>query len=163
VGSYRIVTEGLGTFNLTAGANFNSTEVTKIPVNTVLPTLPVFARVNELTFEEGTPKDKFTGSVDWSLGPFGATVRATRYGEVLSPQTSAALDLVLEPKTLVDLEGRWNVTDTVRVALGADNVFDEYPTKNPTTLNTTSNTPFSNYSPFGRSGRYVYARVGVTW
>lgn len=163
IANYRLVTDSVGSFTFTFGANFNTTEVTKVPVNTVVPSLPTFARVNILTFEEGTPKDKFSGSVDWSLGPFGVTARATRYGEVLSPQSSAALDLVLDPKTLVDLEGRWSINERVRVAVGADNVFDEYPTKNPVALNTTSNTPFSNYSPFGRSGRYVYGRIGLSW
>jgi iron complex outermembrane receptor protein len=49
------------------------------------------------------------------------------------------------------------------VSVGADNILDEYPTRTPPSLNTTSNTPFSNYSPFGRSGRYVYGRVSVNF
>jgi iron complex outermembrane receptor protein len=71
--------------------------------------------------------------------------------------------LILEPRTLIDLEGRFDITDQLRFALGADNVTDEYPTQTPPALNTTSNTPFSNYSPFGRSGRYVYGRVSYEW
>jgi iron complex outermembrane receptor protein len=55
------------------------------------------------------------------------------------------------------------VTEKVRVSVGADNILDEYPTRTPPSLNTTSNTPFSNYSPFGRSGRYVYGRVSVNF
>lgn len=51
----------------------------------------------------------------------------------------------------------------VRVSVGAGNVFDEYPTRAPAELNSTSNTPFSNYSPFGRSGRYVYGRVSLNF
>jgi iron complex outermembrane receptor protein len=31
------------------------------------------------------------------------------------------------------------------------------------TLNGTGNTPFSNYSPFGRSGRFLYARVNYSF
>ncbi|MCR5875833.1 TonB-dependent receptor [Phenylobacterium sp. J426] len=167
VANYKLRTDAAGEFNFTAAANFNSTKVTKVPTTAQLSALnpaPVlFDRVNVLTFEEGTPDSKLSGSVDWQLGPFGATVRATRYGEVLSPGTSAALDLTLDAATLVDLEARWNVTEQVRLTLGADNVFDEYPTKSPPSLNSTSNTPFSNYSPFGRSGRYVYGRVAYSW
>lgn len=163
VANYRLITDAAGTFGFTLSANFNSTEVTRIPVNTVLPTLPVFSRVNELTFEEGTPKDKFNATVDWSLGRFGATLRAVRYGEVLSPQATAALDLVLQPEIVTDIEGRWEFLDGWRLAVGADNVFDVYPTKNPPALNTTANTPFSNFAPFGRSGRYVYGRVTFSW
>ncbi|MFN3522378.1 MAG: TonB-dependent receptor plug domain-containing protein [Phenylobacterium sp.] len=167
IANFKVDTEQAGRFAFTLGANFNSTEVTRTPVTAPLaalsPSPVLFDRVNVLTFEEGTPDSKVTGSVDWKLGAFGATVRATRYGEVLSPGTTAATDLTLKAATLVDLEGRWDVTERVRVSLGADNVFDEYPTQTPPALNSTSNTPFSNYSPFGRSGRYVYGRIAVNW
>ena len=167
IANYRLTTEEMGQFAFTMGANFNETNVTKVPATAQLSALnpaPVlFDRINVLTFEEGTPGSKFTGAVDWTMGPFGATVRATRYGKVLSPGTTQALDIELESAVLVDLEARWNVVENVRLTLGADNVFDEYPTKLPPSLNSTANTPFSNYSPFGRSGRYVYGRVSVSW
>jgi len=167
VASYSVETEQMGTFDLMAGANFNSTEVTRVPQTAPLAALsppPVlFDRINVLTFEEGTPEDKYMVSANWAIGRFGATVRATRYGEVLSPGTTAALDLRLEPRTLVDVEGRLDITEQLRFAVGADNVTDEYPTQTPPALNTTSNTPFSNYSPFGRSGRFVYGRLSYNW
>jgi iron complex outermembrane receptor protein len=115
--------------------------------------------VNVLTFEEGTPDSKFTGSVDWSMGAFGATFRATRYGEVLVPGTTAASDFVLSPKVLLDLEARVNFNEQWRLAVGAENLTDEYPDALTINLNTTGNTPYSNYSPFGRSGRLLYVRL----
>ncbi|MBL8537525.1 MAG: TonB-dependent receptor [Hyphomonadaceae bacterium] len=167
VASYDLDAGEIGAFEFMLGANFNQTDVTRVPQTAPLAALsppPVlFDRVNVLTFEEGTPKDKYTFSTNWTLGRFGATLRATRYGEVLSPGTTAANDLVLDPRTLFDLEGRIDLTDHVRIALGADNITDEYPTETPAALNATSNTPFSNYSPFGRSGRFVYGRVSYTW
>ena len=78
---------------------------------------------------------------------------------MLSPGTSAATDFVLSPTTLVDVEGRFDVTEHIRLAIGADNVLDEYPDENPPALNATGTTAFSNYSPFGRSGRFVYGRM----
>jgi iron complex outermembrane recepter protein len=166
IANYRTTTD-FGTLAITLGANFNDTKVTKVPATPQLAALnpaPIlFDRINVLTFEKGTPDSKFTGSVDWTSGPFGATFRATRYGEVLSPGTTPALDIELEPRVLIDLEGRWNLSDNWRLTIGADNVFDVYPTKLPPLLNSTSNTPFSNYSPFGRSGRYVYGRVTLNW
>ena len=35
------------------------------------------------------------------------------------------------------------MTDTLKLTVGADNVFDEYPDALPPTLNTTNNTPFT--------------------
>jgi len=167
VANYALQTDQIGAFNFTLSANFNETEVTRVPTTSELAALtpaPVlFDRVNVLTFEEGTPSDKYALSVDWSFGRFGATARATRYGEVLSPGTTAASDLVLSPRTLIDLEGRVDITERVALAIGADNVTDEYPTANTPALNSTSNTPYSNYSPFGRSGRFVYARLSYSW
>jgi iron complex outermembrane recepter protein len=62
------------------------------------------------------PRNKFIAAANWSLGKLGATLRATRYGTVLSPDTAATYatvaahvpvnDVVLQAKTLVDLEGR---------------------------------------------------------
>lgn len=60
---------------------------------------------------------------------------------------------------LVDLEGRVTLWEGLELALGVENLTDEYPDPLPANLNTTGNTPFSNYSPFGRSGRFLYGRV----
>jgi iron complex outermembrane receptor protein len=156
-----------GRFDTTLAANFNSTKVTKTPVTAQLAALnpaPVlFDRVNIIAIEEGQPKNKFSANVNWKLGQFGATARATRYGKTMGPGTSAAQDFQLGAKTVVDLEGRYALTSKMTLALGADNVFDQYPETLPPALNTTGNTPFSNYSPFGRSGRFIYARANYAF
>jgi iron complex outermembrane receptor protein len=152
-----------GRFEFTLVANWNDTDVTKVPTTGELAALdpppPLFGRVNVLTFEEGTPRDKLAAVAVWSLERFGATARITRYGEVLDPGTSAPLDFELGAQTLADLEARFEATDRIRLALGAENLLDAYPDAFPPSRNTTGNAPFSNYSPFGRSGRYLYGRL----
>jgi iron complex outermembrane receptor protein len=156
-----------GRFDTTLAANFNSTEVTKTPVTAQLAALnpaPVlFDRANIIAIEEGQPKNKFSANLNWKLGQFGATARATRYGKTMTPGTVPAFDFPLAARTVVDLEGRYALTPKLTLALGADNVFDQYPETLPPALNTTGNTPFSNYSPFGRSGRFVYARANYAF
>jgi len=163
VANYPVRFDNGSKIDVTATANFNSTEVTRLPTISEIAQLnpTLFGRVNVLTFEEGNPKNKFVLSGAWSHGPWGATLRATRYGDVLSPGTTAANDFVLKAKTLVDLEARYEVNESVKVALGADNILDKYPDGLPPSLNTTGATAFSNYSPFGRSGRFIYGRVTV--
>jgi iron complex outermembrane receptor protein len=165
--NYPLSTARLGRFDFTLTGNWNSTDVTRIPSTpqlTALPTPPVlFSRFNVLTYEEGTPKDKYAAAINWSLNGWGATLRATRYGEVLSPDPNPAFDLTLSPKTLIDLEARIGLGDHIKLALGADNLTDEYPDENPPDINTTGTTSFSNYSPFGRSGRFVYGRLTYTF
>ena len=164
VASVPVLTDSAGKFDLTLAANFNNTDVTKVPTTAQLAALnpaPVlFDRLNVKTFEDGQPQDKFSASVNWSLNRLGATLRATRYGEaIFNDSNTAANDLVMSPKTLVDLEGRIEVTKNFRFAIGAENITDEYPDPLPTALNGTGNTAFPNFSPFGRGGRFVYGRA----
>ncbi|HZV64109.1 MAG TPA: hypothetical protein VFG03_04255 [Telluria sp.] len=50
----------------------------------------------------------------------------------------------------------------MQLALGADKLFDRYPDALPVALNSTGNFPSANFSPFGRSGRFVYARMNYS-
>ncbi|MBM34783.1 MULTISPECIES: TonB-dependent receptor plug domain-containing protein [unclassified Arsukibacterium] len=163
VANYPVFTADIGRFDLILVANVNSTDVTRTPATAELsaldPAPELFGRVNVLTFEEGNPKNKLGAHVNWSLERFGATFRATRYGEVLTPNANPANDFTLDAKTLLDVEARYQLTAKMRLAFGADNLLDEYPDAFPINLNGTGNTPFSNYSPYGRSGRLVYGRV----
>ena len=156
-----------GKVEFTVAGNFTKTEVTKVPVTAAVsalsPAPSLFDRLNVLSLEKGQPKNKVNASANWKLGAMGATLRATRYGEVLSPGTTAALDFTLGAQTVVDLEGRYEISKNLRVALGAENLFDKYPESVPVTLNTTGNAPFPNYAPFGRGGRFVYARASYSF
>jgi iron complex outermembrane receptor protein len=174
VANYTFPETSFGQFTGTIGANFNQTDVVKVPEIPVLsalsPAPALFARGNVKTLEEGTPKDKFTGSLDWEYGSFGATLRAIRYGEVLVPndRTSGTRDYTIDANTLVDVEARYSWNDMLTLSLGADNLFDEYGTPAPvsidgTNLNSTGNTPFSGYIPYGSSGRFVYMKASVNF
>ena len=165
--NWNLPSSDLGDVDLTVVANVNSTDVTAIPQTEELdaldPAPTLFGRVNVLTFEEGTPKNKLGAIVNWSMEQYSVTFKATRYGEVVNPGTTAERDFTLSAKTLVDIEGRMELGDNWLLALGMDNVFDEYPDAYPTSLNSTGNTPFSNYSPFGRAGRLVYGKVSYNF
>lgn len=167
IANYAFPETSFGQFNATLSANFNETKVTKTPETPELSALdpaPVlFGRVNTLIFEKGSPKDKFSGQIDWNHGPFGATLRAIRYGEVLAPSAVATNDYTLSPKTLLDLEGRYTWNDRLTLAVGADNLLDEYPDHAPRGQNSTGSTPFSTYSPFGYSGRFVYTKATLNF
>lgn len=166
VSNWILSTADVGKFNFTVAANFNQTTVNKIPktaqLSALTPSPVLFDRINVLVFERGQPRNKLNASVDWKLNHMGATLRATRYGEVLDPGTTAALDQVLSPKTLVDFEWRCTINKQLKFAMGADNLFDVYGDPRPPALNTTGATSFSNYSPFGRSGRFVYVRMSYS-
>jgi len=169
VGRYRLNAETAGRFDLTLAANFNDTEVTRLPTTNTLSSLPVpptlFGRVNVLTFEEGTPSHKYVAAADWSKGPWAATLRVTAYGSVLQPNATASLDYETGEKAVVDLEARRAfLDDKLSWAVGANNLLDEYPNRTPAANNSTSGVVgFPNYSPFGFNGRFLYTRVSYNW
>jgi iron complex outermembrane receptor protein len=170
--NWPVQTEKAGRFDFTLTGNWNSTDVTKVPTtnetSSLTPPPVLFDRFNVLSYEEGQPENKFAANVGWQGQRFGATLRAVRYGDALSPSTLAGSnpaassgDVAVTAKTLVDLEGRFDITDKIQLALGADNVFDEYPDANPAAINTNGTQTFSNYAPFGRAGRFIYGRLSV--
>jgi len=165
VGRYRLRTETAGDWDFTVAANVNDISVTKFPTSTSVlnPAPTLFSRQRILTIEEGTPDTKVSASADWSQGRWGATARATYYASVLQPGSTSANDYSTGDKTTIDLEGRFQITDRIGLAIGVDNVFDEYPDFVPANLNNNGVLGFPYYSPFGFNGRYGYARLNVKW
>ena len=198
---YVLGTESLGRFDFVAAGNWNSTDVESLPSTNVIdnicngqpqPCTPpvLFGRINTLTFEEGTPDNKINLGIDWNLlaagVDWGVNLKGTRYGEVVEPgaPTNAeiaagipdARDLHIQSDWVVGLELSGQLFDNkLRVALGADNVFDQYPDRVPNNrvlpnppggtvnLNATNALGFSRYSPYGFSGRFLYAKLSYRW
>jgi iron complex outermembrane receptor protein len=165
VGRYQLDAGGAGEFDFVAALNFNEVEVTRVPdsLSVLDPTPPLLGRNRILTIEEGTPREKAVVSVDWELNNFAATARASYYGDVLQPGGTPAGDFRTGEHTLLDLEGRYRFSDNISIALGVDNVFDEYPDAVPAPLNTSGVVAFPFYSPFGFNGRFSYARLTLGW
>ncbi len=154
-----------GDFDFVAAVNFNDVSVTRVPtsLSALSPTPTLLGRNRILTIEQGTPGEKAVLSADWTLDNWGATVRASYYGDVLQPGASAAADFRTGEHTLFDFEGRYRFSETISFALGVDNAFDEYPDAVPAALNTSGVVAFPFYSPFGLNGRFAYARLSVGW
>ncbi|TPG54510.1 TonB-dependent receptor plug domain-containing protein [Sphingomonas glacialis] len=182
VAHYRKATPSAGTFDLTAAANFNDIKVTSFPGNTTITALvngvstsstqALFTRQRIVSIEQGTPREKVVGTIDWSLAKLGLTARASYYGDVTQPSSGnglAANDIHTGRHTIFDLEARYQVIRNLNVAVGANNLFDTYPdyvkvtSSVGTALNSTGLVGFPYYSPFGFNGRYVYGRIGLTW
>ncbi len=167
---YALRTESAGRFDFSVAQNINRTDVTHVATSTsALPNVVLFGRQNTLRFEDGTPRNKLilesdwayrAGSTDWTL-----SLKGSRYGRVLSPGTlgDGSADLEIDPAWVVDIELAADFRQHFGVAVGSDNLLDKYPTKVPPSLNTTAAVPFSQFSPFGFDGRYVYARANYHW
>ncbi len=178
-------------FNRTHITRISSTppQITALGITT-----PLFDIIERTRLEHGQPRDKTSLGGNWKLGRFGFDLRATRYGYVeqvaltnqsaanvalaaqgatkfrtLPTQSGAAgnLDVIqrLEPTWLLDASVTGQITDSVSVTVGANNLLNRYPTQTsaprprspaPTP---TAFSPYSEFSPFGFSGGFYFARV----
>ena len=178
VASYRVPDFGMGRFTLTAGYNLNDAKITDRATILGFNAQRLFARPESFRLTDGQPSNKLNIGLDWEMQPFGASLRANRYGSVFLPigsnndltipKGAAPGDVTLSPKWVVDLEARFNPAEMVQVAVGANNLFDQYPDRLPFGVvngfnfgQNQSFLPYSSQSPFGFSGRFLYGRVSV--
>lgn len=177
VGSYRLPDVGLGRMTLTAGYNINDTKITDRRTFAGFTTQRLFARPESFRLTDGQPSNKLNIGLDVDAGMFGLTARANHYGSVFLPGPSGDItiekgaapgDITLSPKWIADLEFRFKPANAFELALGANNLFDEYPDRQPVGLVDGFNfglnnsfLPYSSQSPFGFSGRFLYGRVSV--
>ncbi|HEX6374443.1 MAG TPA: TonB-dependent receptor [Allosphingosinicella sp.] len=188
VAVYRTRMAGFGNWSLSAAYNYNKTRIDERinalgPLATI-PGLVLFGRVEGLRFTHGQPRDKIVFSADGDIGNFGITARTTRYGKVVAPGAASPLapnaasltafgpdDIFLKAKWITDLEFRYKALGHIELAIGANNLFDVYPTRSPFGARPASIggfypvnqefIPFSIFSPFGFNGRFLYGRVSV--
>lgn len=173
VASYRVPDFGAGKFTLTAGYNINDNKITDRRTFSGFTAQRLFARPESLRLTDGQPSNKLNVGLDWEAGKFAVTARGNRYGSVFLPGPSGDItiakgdapgDITLSPKWVMDLEVRFNPIESVQLAVGANNLLDEYPDRLPFVPPFGANNaflPYSSQSPFGFSGRFVYGRVSV--
>jgi iron complex outermembrane receptor protein len=187
VGAYRLGLGEFGRWNLTAAYNHNRQKIDK-RLNAVgplaqIPGIVLFGRVEGIRFTDGQPHDKVVLSADGDIGKFGITARTTRYGKVISPGAAFPIsdptsltaagpdDIHLAAKWITDAELRLKSGPT-EFAIGANNLFDVYPTRSPFGPRPASAgggfypanqiyIPYSIFSPFGFNGRFVYGRASM--
>ena len=118
-------TEGSST-SFTGSVNFNQTELDDVAIG------GLFNAESTFDFENGEPEWRGVFSVLHEAGPWTFLGRASYYGEYDNSdsgggQTPTSLVQNFSPEVLVDLEASYQISDSVRLSLGARNVFDEYP------------------------------------
>jgi iron complex outermembrane receptor protein len=163
--SYRFKFLSGDTLKLTAGFNYNQTNVTSIkptPANVLALSggTPIFDRQSTIRFERGTPRTKFSLAANYKFARnWGFLVREVYYGNVVNAGTTAALDQTLSAKWLTDLEINYRLNEHFSVAIGANNLFSVYPDKNNALINTSGISQYSSFSPFGFNGGFYYTRA----
>jgi iron complex outermembrane receptor protein len=168
VTTYRTDFGGAGRVDWSFSGNYNKTKFDRVeqpPPQLAAAGLVLIDRARQGDFTQGTPRDKYILDADWSIWRFETNIRATRYGKVVQVSaTSPALDDTITPKVLADLDVSYKVTDRALIAVGANNLFNTYPTVlKLANQGTTGFSYYNPYSPYGISGGFYYVRASYQY
>ena len=188
VANYTANLGDMGKLDLTYTANYNQNKVLSInalpsalyssSVNPDLTALIDTGSVVEL--EHSTPRFRGTLNAFWSLGKFSANLRESYYSEVyafetarLGPDAGNLIKVPVKSAFLTDLELSYQVATPLKLTIGANNLFNKYPTQRSKALirdaelanneRGYSTSKYPLFSPFGINGGYYYARINVTF
>ncbi len=157
----------------------NGSQITKVKASAANFT-PLAAR--QLT--EQTPRYRLSIGPDWTVGPWKIDLQQKLYGRYEEPVNNT-LDEVFHPKWVTDLDIAYAVTPRITVAVGADNLFNAYPSRVPPAvlaktaavdsvlatapgyslaaygLPESGGGAYGTIAPFGLEGGFYYARISV--
>jgi iron complex outermembrane receptor protein len=158
---------GGGSLALSAAYNKSETEVTHVDPNpAVLDSLGVdavlFGVEEQNTLETAFPDDKLIFTAQWTSERWSILGRATRWGEATRvfnfgggfppPETYGS-------EWGIDVDVEFDVTKQFAVAIGANNVLDEYPDLSSADINFFGNLPYDVLQPITFNGAFYYLRT----
>jgi iron complex outermembrane receptor protein len=162
---------GAGSLLLSAAYNRSETEVTHVDPNpAVLDALGVdnvlFGVEERNTIETASPDDKLILTAHWTTERWSLLARGTRWGEATRVFNFGG---GFEPEQTygaewgVDLDVEFAVTEAFRVAVGANNVLDEYPDLSSADINFFGNLPYDVLQPITFNGAFYYLRAAYAF
>ncbi|MEH6581047.1 MAG: TonB-dependent receptor [Halioglobus sp.] len=146
---------------LMAAYNYSDTEVTDVHSGSFGES-EVFGVEERNTIETAAPQDKIVLSSFWRSDSWSVMARATRHGE-----TTRVFDFGggYEPEQtfgevwVLDAEVSWMPSSQWTLALGGNNLTDEYPDESIDDLAYFGNLPYDVLSGVGMNGAYYYFRT----
>jgi iron complex outermembrane receptor protein len=181
----------LGKLDLTFTGNYNANKV--LGINALPSALysstanPALTRLidasSEVELEHSTPRFRGTFNAFWQMDKLSVNLRESYYSQVYTLDTARlagpdfdAGDLIKTPVKagfITDLEVGYQIAAPIKVSIGANNLFNKYPTERSMKYIRSaelanrergySTSKYPTISPFGINGGYYYARVNVTF
>jgi iron complex outermembrane receptor protein len=170
VASYGFLLGSAAQLRLTGGYNENQTKITRItntPPELAQFQSTLFDRTQVGLIEHGQPENNLNLTANLTAGAFGLNVHNQRFGKVWQFNLDPLLDQEFSAKWVTDLDVSYKVMNRIRVALGANNVFDVYPDEwkdwNAGVAGALTTNGIYRYpgltSPWGMNGRTLYVRL----
>ncbi|MEJ7745779.1 MAG: TonB-dependent receptor [Luteimonas sp.] len=140
-------------------ANWNKTEV-----DDFTPGIISEARVKKI--EESLPRTKGYFSINHEREVFHANARVNYYGSFYEDHLDSdvvraedgGLPIFGDSAVTVDAEVGWKFTSGLYLNVGAQNLFDKVPDKNP--WGGIAGAQYPVHAPYGFNGGFYYARIG---
>ena len=160
---------GNGTISLTGAGSWNKTELDG-PVRTPPPLAglgeTLFDDIEKTYLERAQPREAYNIGARYGNGPWGVMLRVNKFGAVQSTESASdpARKQTFTGKWIVDLDLSRNFGEHVKIAIGANNLLDEFPDRN--IASNAFNGIFiypRRTAPFGFNGGYYYARATLTF
>lgn len=156
-----VVTYGMGwangsTTSFTGSVNYNKTEFDG-------DVTALFNAESRFDFENATPEWRGVFTVKHDAGPLSLLGRANYYGSYTESDISGFTGGVFayqefDPVVQVDLEASYTFEDSYRIAIGARNIFDEYPDENALPGDGGSGRVYRSDSVVDWQGGYYYVK-----
>ena len=119
-----------------------------------------------LGLERGLPRIRWNVAVDQELGRVGMLARLNYYGswaDHFDARFVRGVDSpMLEGRYIVDIEASARISSGLTLAFGGQNVFNTFSDRMDLFADIFG-LPYSQFTPWGLSGGYYYARLNYSW
>jgi len=123
---------------------------------------------------DATPKFKVIGGALWSLDAWSVNLRESLFGkssELAVGDDGNTYRSTIKTRFITDLEVDYKVDANVKLTVGANNVFNTYPTRFNSKLvasyraanDNAAVGQYPDWSPFGINGGYYYGKITYTF
>ena len=143
----RSVSQFGGKTDFSLAFNFTTTKVTDFN-----PATLDAGRIRQL--ESALPSTRYSVTANHFNGPWRFLGRLSYYGDWYDSEDGRDYD----GKFLLDVEAAYKITKKLTLIVGAQNVLDQTPDENPDAAAGVGN-KYSQFSPFGFNGGFMYTRV----
>lgn len=156
--------------------NFNKLEIKDIN-NGNLNEFTFFGPFSQAYLEAAAPDHKFGLNLNYSTSKFNTGLVLTKFSEVIlqdfqwvdSPATTQAdadalfpvATDIYESAITVDLNFGYNISDTLKLTVGSNNLFNTYPT--PQFDGWTDQGGLADSVQMGSDGRYIFSRLNFSF
>ncbi|MCF4010138.1 TonB-dependent receptor plug domain-containing protein [Rheinheimera sp. UJ63] len=157
VGNYSLPWDG-GLTTLTGSFNYNKTEFDSDPSQYLT------SAEDRYDYERGTPRVRGVFSAKHTVADLTILARANYYGSYYNSDASGGVIYAVQkfdPEWFFDLELSYPITDIVTMAVGARNIFDNYPQKSE--YDACCGRVYSSATVVDWQGGYYYMRFSATF